>query len=162
MRNRLRLGLVIVATLMLCACANSDYFEPTALTDSDNAMVYIYRPAATNPGEKPLVTSYPEVTIDGSSVGMLRYNHYLAIELPPGEHEIIATGLTRDARWDPKDRSYKLKTTAGEEYFMRFRVEFNTDSMSIGTFRGQYQIHLHPVDASEAVYEIRHTNASNE
>ena len=39
---------------------------------------------------------------------------------------------------------------------LRFRVEYDTDHMTIGSFRGQYLIHLHPVDESEAVYEIRH------
>ena len=158
MPNNLIPALAIAATLSLAACANSDYFEASALSNSDNALVYLYRPAATNPGKKPLVTSYPEITVDGKSVGMLKYKEYLTLELPPGEHDIVATGLTRDARWEPEDRRYSLKTEAGESYFMRFRVEFNTDAMSIGTFRGQYQIHLHPVDESEAIYEIRHTN----
>lgn len=158
MHSKLITVIAVVVNLSLTACANSDYFEATSLVNADNAMVYIYRPAATNPGKKPLVTSYPEITVDGKSVGMLKYNKYMAVEVSPGEHDIVATGLTRDARWEPEDRSYSLKTEAGESYFMRFRVEFNTDAMSIGTFRGQYQIHLHPVDESEAVYEIRHTN----
>ena len=149
---------VVIIIAWLTGCANSDYFEATPLADKGNSMVYLYRPAATKPGKKPLVTSYPEILVDGQSKGMLKNNDYLAIELPPGEHEFIATGLTRDARWEPEDRSYKLTTKADESYFMRFRVEFNTDAMTIGSFRGQYLIHLHPVDESEAVYEIRHTN----
>lgn len=149
--------------LLICglgACANSDYFEKTPLANKENAMVYIYRPGASNPGKKPLITSYPEILVDDNSAGMLKYNHYLTLELPPGEHEIVATGLTRDARWKPEDRRYKLRTEAGQSYFMRFRVEYNTDNMSIGSFRDNYLIHLHPVDESEAVYEIRHTSPS--
>jgi hypothetical protein len=39
----------------------------------------------------------------------------------------------------------------------------NTAKMSLGTFRGQYIISFHPVDETEAIYEIRHTsNASDE
>jgi hypothetical protein len=41
---------------------------------------------------------------------------------------------------------------------MRFRVEFDTAKMSLGTFRGQYIISFHPVDETEAIYEIRHTS----
>lgn len=152
---------VPLLALFIClgGCANSDYFDPTPIATAGNSMVYLYRPAASNPGKKPLVTSYPEILVDGDSMGMLKYNRYLALELPPGEHEFVATGLTPDARWEPEDRSYTLNTKAGERYFMRFRVEYNTDAMTIGSFRGQYLIHLHPVDESEAVYEIRHTSA---
>ena len=147
--------IVALLPFFTLACANSSYFEHTALADTGNAMVYIYRPGGSNPGKKPLVTSYPEILIDGTSAGMLKYKKYLAVELPPGQHEFVATGLTRDARWEPKDRSYTLTVEPGQSYFMRLRVEFNTESMTIGSFRGQYLIHLHPVDESDAVYEIR-------
>ena len=162
MRHSLIAGLFLALSCGLTACANSDYFESTALQDNANAMVYLYRPAATGPGKKPLVTSYPEITVNGKSMGMLRYKQYMTLELPPGQHKIVATGLTKDSRWEPEDRSYTLKTEAGKKYFMRFRVEFNTDSMSMGTFRGQYLIHLHPVDESEALYEIRHTSKAGD
>jgi len=36
------------------ACTNSDYVEKTAFEKSENAMVYIYRPTATNPAKKLL------------------------------------------------------------------------------------------------------------
>jgi len=152
--------LLLQALSALAGCANNDYFEPTALVDLSNSMVYVYRPAASNPGKKPLITSYPEILVDGQTAGLLKYKEYLAIELPPGRHEIVATGLTRDARWEPEDSSYKLLTEAGKSYFMRFRVEYNTAEMSLGTFRGQYLIHLHPVDEGEAVYQIRENKNS--
>ena len=153
---------VILAILTaLAGCANSDYFEPTPLAEAGNSMVYVYRPAAKNPGKKPLTLSYPEVLVDGDSAGFLKYKEYLPVELTPGEHEFRVTGLTREARWEPKDRKYKLRTEAGESYFLRFGVEFDVDRMSLGTFRGQYIITFYPVDPEDAVYEIRHTdNAS--
>jgi len=153
--------LALLLPQLLGACANSDYFEPTPLADSRNAMVYLYRPAATNPGKKPLRTSYPEVMVDGQSRGFLKYNQYLPLELAPGKRQFVLTGLTRDARWEPEDRTYTLKLEAGETYFMRFRVEFDVDNMSLGTFTGQYLIYLHPVDREEAIYEIRHTAKGN-
>jgi hypothetical protein len=157
------LSLLIVSLLLasLAGCSNADYFEPTPLADTGHAMVYIYRPAAGNPGKKPLRLSYPEVMVDGHSQGMLKYNSYLALELEPGRRDFVVTGLTRDSKWEPKDRSYTLELKPGESYFMRFGVEFDTAKMSLGTFKGQYIISLHPVDRSEAVYEIRHTDKSS-
>ena len=60
----LLLGLTAVG-----GCVSSSYFEPTPIAKAGNAMVYIYRPEATNPGKKPLTLSYPEVMMDGQSVG---------------------------------------------------------------------------------------------
>ena len=130
----------------IAGCANTSYFEPTPLADANNAMVYIYRPGGSNPGKKPLTTSYPEILVDDESVGMLKNKQYLAVELSPGNREFVATGLTRDARWEPKDRRYSLKLEAGESYFLRPGVEFDTSTMTIGSFRGRYIINLHHID----------------
>ncbi len=148
---------VAAGMLALAGCANSDYFEAQGPKAEGNAVVYVYRPAASNPGKKPLTTSYPEITVDGKGAGLLKYNKHLRLELPAGKHEFVATGLTRDARWEPKDRNFTLNLEAGETYYLRLRVEFNTDKMSIGTFKGQYIIHLNPIAPGEAVYQIRHT-----
>lgn len=154
----IRLALLSALTLIgLSGCANSSYFEPTPIATAGNAMVYVYRPAATNPGKKPLRLSYPEVMVDGNSAGFLKYNDYLALELAPGKREFLVTGLTRDAKWEPRDRSYTLDVKPGESYFMRFRVEFDTAKMSLDSFKGQYIISFHPVNEGDAVYEIRHT-----
>ena len=72
-------------------------------------------------------------------------------------HEFVATGLTPNARWEPEDRRYGLTLEPGDVKYLRFRVEFNTDKMSIGTFRGQYIINLHAIAESEAIYQIRET-----
>lgn len=140
----------------------ADFFDPTPLSDPDKAMVYVYRPAASNPGKKPLRFKYPEVMIDGASAGFLKYNQYLAVEVAPGKREFVVTGLTRDAKWEPRDRKYSLTVEPGQSYFMRFQVAFDVARMSLGTFSGQYIITLHPVDESDAVYEIRHTKKSSE
>ena len=153
---------LLPALLALAGCPNKSYFEPTPISQQGKAMVYVYRPAASNPGKKPLRLSYPEVLVDGTSRGFLRYNQYLALEMEPGEREFLVTGLTRDARWEPKDRRYTLRVSPGESYFMRFGVEFDVARMSLGTFTGQYIITFHPVDRSEAVYEIRHTEKAGE
>ena len=151
---------IFIAMLSLTGCPNTSYFEPSPISQTGKAMVYVYRPEATNPGKKPLRLSYPEVMVDGQSAGFLKYNDYLALEVEPGKRELVVTGLTRDAKWEPKDRSYTLDVAAGNSYFMRFMVEFDTAKMSLGTFSGQYIITFYPVDEVDAQYEIRHTSRS--
>ena len=153
--------LCLPALVALSGCQNKAYFEQSARTNPDNAIVYVYRPKATNPWKKPLRTSYPEILVDGQGKGFLKYNQYLALELPQGKHKFVATGLTRDARWEPKDVDYTVNLEAGKTYYLRLRVEFNVDKMSLGSFTGQYLIHLHQVDESEALYHIRDASASS-
>ncbi len=160
MRLYLRL-LLLLTPVITGSAAAADYFEPTPIATPGMAMVYVYRPAASNPGKKPLRFKYPEVLVDGQSVGFLRYKQYLAVEVDPGKREFLVTGLTKGANWEPRDRKYTLSVEAGESYFMRFRVEFDTARMSLGSFTGQYLIHLHPVDRTDAVYEIRHTKKAS-
>ena len=155
-----RLVTVAIVTLLVSACGNTAYFaagEPAA----DKALVYIYRPAASNPGKKPLRTSYPAILVDGKQVGFLKYNQHISVEVAPGTREFVATGLVPEARWKPKDRRYPLSVAAGEVYYLRLRVEFDTDHMTIGNFQDQYLIHLHLIDPSDAVYQIRETSAAN-
>ena len=153
---------LIVLVLLLGGCGNTAYFEPGQPTASNTALVYFSRPAATNPGKKPLRTSYPEILVDEKKVGFLKYNEHFSVELEPGSHEFVATGLTPDARWKPEDRRYSLTVAPGEIYYMRLRVEFNTDHMTIGNFRDQYLIHLHLVDTGDAVYQIRETSRAHQ
>lgn len=161
--HRLYRAFTFCLLLVLGACVSSSYFEATAIDTPGNAMLYIYRPAASNPGKKPLTLSYPEVMINGDSVGFLKYKEYLALEVEPGQKELRMTGLTREAKWKPRDVNYKLTVEAGESYFMRFGVEFDVDKMTLGSFRGQYIITFHPIAESDAVYEIRDTsNASKD
>jgi hypothetical protein len=151
--------LILVAGLALAGCPNSAYFEPTPISGTGKAMVYVYRPAATTPGPaRPLFLSYPEIKVDGNSVGFVKYNTYFAVEVKPGVREFLATGLTPDARWEPKDMKYKLKTEAGKSYYLRLRVEFDVEKMSLGSFTNQYIINFGQVNSTDAVYEIRHTD----
>lgn len=150
--------LSIIVMLYLSGCASSNYFEPTPITEPGMAMVYIYRPAATNPGKKPLTRSYPEVMVDGVSSGFLKYQQYLAVEVSPGQREFLVTGLTKGAKWGPRDLNYTLNAEAGQSYFLRYRVKFDMNKMSIGSFKGQYIINLGPVAETDAVYEISDTS----
>jgi hypothetical protein len=146
---------MLLVLLTLGACSGTPHFVDHSLSDPAKALVYVYRPKASNPGKKPMRYSYPDIQVDGESVGVLRYNEYLVTELEPGPREFLATGLSAAADWNQKEVRYTRHLEAGKSYYLRLRVEYNTDNMTVGSFRGQYFIHLHAVDYSEAVYEIR-------
>lgn len=139
---------------------NNPVFKPTPLYSSRDAMLYLYRPEASTPGvTKPLRFSYPEVLVDGKSVGIIEYNRYLSVELSPGEHTLRLTGLTEKAKnWEARDINRTINVTSGESKFMRFKVEFDLNQMNIFQPTPQYKIFLTPVDEGDAIYEIRHTS----
>jgi hypothetical protein len=151
-----RYGFLLLVVL-LAACASPGHFTPTPISTQGNSMVYLYRPAASNPGAKPLYLSYPEVMIDGNSHGLLQYDHYLAIELAPGRHQFRLTGLTENARWEPKDVTHTIDLKPGEVAFLKFRVEYNTAEMGLLDMGPKYIISLNQLPESTAVYEIRDT-----
>lgn len=150
--------LACVALLLLAGCANP-VFRPEQPAVSGNAMLYLYRPAASTPGvAKPLRLSYPEVFIDGRSVGTIAYNRYLPLELKPGQHRIRLTGLTENAKgWEPRDIEREITVLPGRNHFLRLRVEYNLHEMNLGQPKAQYIILLTPVAEEDAQYEIRHT-----
>jgi hypothetical protein len=158
--NNLRACLASCLLLIMAGCQGSSYFEATPTAAPDNARVYIYRPAATNPGAKPLRFSYPEVMIDGASKGLLKYKEYLELEIAAGKREFVVTGLTPNAKWKPRDVSYTLTVEPGKTYYMRLRIEYDLDRVVLRNPDTKYLIHLHPVAAKDAVYEIRDTAAS--
>ena len=47
--------------------------------------------------------------------------------------------------------------TPGDSTFRRFKIEFDLDNMNLFQPKSQYRIFLTPVDANDAIYEIRYT-----
>jgi hypothetical protein len=148
---------LVVLTLALLAAVsgNASVFEPTLGADDAHAVVYLYRPAAQQPGlAKPLRRAYPEVLLDGEPVGTLPYNRYLSFRVTPGNHTVRVTGLSRAAKgWELRDLEQKISAEAGQTLFLRLKVEFNTQEMNIGQPKASYRYWLGPVDANDAVYE---------
>ena len=153
------LGLLLGLTATISGCGSNTVFKPTPIHTASGAMLYIYRPEAHTPGlAKPLRFSYPEVFVDGKSVGVIAYNRYLAVELAAGTHQIRLTGLTERAKsCEIRDINRKITLQAGESSFLRFRVEYDLSRMNLGQPRAQYSIFLTPVREDDAVYEIRKT-----
>jgi hypothetical protein len=154
-----------ILILMLSACAQTvGHFTPTVAINPYNTVFYIYRPVATSPGlMKPLKYDYPDVLIDGKSIGVLKYDEYLVAELTPGPHNITVTGLTTASKgWAERDMERVIPASKNKQVFMKLRVEYDLDNMVLGQPGARYIINLMPVDGENAKYEIRETTpASN-
>lgn len=156
-----RLPALFAALFLLAGCAGPGYFEAIPPSSADQAVLYLYRPQADNPGRQPLRLSYPDVLVDEQSVGTLPFNSYRRIELPAGRHAIRITGLTRQAKWEPRDIQQNFSLAPGEIKYMKLDVRFNLSEMTLGSLGPSYLIHLRPMLADDAVYEIRETQPLN-
>lgn len=149
-----------ILILMMSACTQTvGHFTPTVAANPENTVLYIYRPAATNPGlMKPLKFDYPDILIDGKSIGALKYDQYLVTELTPGPHTITVTGLTTTAKgWADRDIEQAIPMNQGKQAFMKLQVEYDIDDMNLVQPGAKYIINLMPVDGENAKYEIRNT-----
>ncbi len=154
-------GLLI---LLLGACAQTvGHFTPTVASNPDNGVFYIYRPAATSPGlMKPLKFDYPDILVDGQSIGVLKYDQYLVTELPPGAHKVTVTGLTTaSSGWAERDIEQTIQVSRGEPVFLKLRVEYDIEKMPLGEMSAKYLIDLLPISEEDARYEIRNTTAAS-
>ncbi len=146
--------------LLLSACAATvGHFTPAVASNPNDTVFYIYRPAATSPGlMKPLKYDYPDVLIDGKSIGVLKYDEYLVTELAPGAHTITITGLTSAATgWADRDIQQEIPQGQNKQVFMKLNVEYDLNEMNLGQLGAKYIIRLNPVEAENAIYEIRDT-----
>jgi hypothetical protein len=153
-----------IVLFMLSACTQTvGHFSPIVATNPNNTVFYIYRPAASSPGlMKPLKYDYPDVLIDGKSIGVLKYSEYLVTELTPGAHTITITGLTTaSSGWADRDINQVIPAGQDKQVFMKLQVEYDVDEMNLGQPGAKYIIQLMPVDAENAQYEIRNTSPAS-
>lgn len=150
-----------LALILLSGCTGPGYFEAIPPSSTERSVIYLYRPAADNPGRQPLRFSYPDVLIDEQSVGTLHFNAYRRIELEPGRHNLRITGLTRQAKWEPRDIKQQFSVAPGEVKYLKLDVRFNLSEMNLGSMGPSYLIHVRPMRAEDAVYEIRNTEPQN-
>ncbi|MGY4533189.1 hypothetical protein ACVW0Y_002319 [Pseudomonas sp. TE3786] len=151
--------LLLGSVFLFAGCSSSPgYFEPQQ-PDKDRSLVYLYRPKADNPGMQPLRLSYPDVQIDGQSVGQLKFNSHFAADLSPGKHKVRITGLSKAADWEPKDIEQSFSVQPGEVKYLKLDVRYNLNEMNLGQPKASYLIYLTPMRGEDAVYEIRNTDA---
>lgn len=143
---------------LLSACSGPGYFEPIQPLYGNDSVLYIYRPKADNIGMQPLRLSYPDLILNGDSIGVLNLNHYRSVRLEAGEHTLKATGLTKKARWKPKDKDLTFKIEPGEIKYIKLNVRYDMSKMNLGQPGAKHLIHLTPMAADTAIYEIRETS----
>ncbi len=153
-------NLALSVLLTLTGCSSPGYFEPQ-LPSNDYSMLYLYRPKADNPGMQPLRMSYPDIQIDGRSVGQLKFNTHMGVGLPPGKHQIRVTGLSKKADWEPRDIEQNFTISPGETKYLKLDVQFNLREMNLGQPTPNYLIFLTPMRSEDAVYQIRDTSPLN-
>lgn len=99
----------VVLALALAAC-NSTGHNYSASTPGEPANVVIYRP-----GQPPTQAgAYYRLFVNGSEVGKLENDRYIALHLPQGEHVIKAN--------DPARTELNLQVQAGKTYWLRGEV----------------------------------------
>ncbi|MDA1073153.1 MAG: hypothetical protein O3A63_00135 [Proteobacteria bacterium] len=152
------LRLILIVALACMGACQTPMFTYEPVSNPDNGMLYIYRPKASNPGAQPLRAKYPAMLIDGVSKGGLKFNSYLAIELPQGAHKILATGLTPGSNWSEPDREVNVNIARGKNQFVKLSVQFDLQQMQVFNPGNKYIIRLAPVAENTAVYEIRETS----
>lgn len=150
--------IILSFILLLSGCSGPGYFEPIEPEAGAQAVLYIYRPKADNPGVQPLRFYYPDLLINGESIGVLHFNRYRMVRLDAGEYTLKATGLTEIAKWAPKDRDLAFKLEPGEVRFIKLNIRFNETTVSVGEPKDKHLIFLTPMDAQAARYEIRDTS----
>ena len=144
---------------LLSACSSKPgYFEAVAPSTPERAVLYLFRPEASNPGMQPLRFAYPDILIDGKSVGMLKFDSHFYVDLAAGSHQVRVTGLTQGADWEPRDIQQTISLEPGEVKYLKLDVGYQLDEMVLGESGAKYRINLIPVSAEQAVYEIRTTS----
>jgi len=89
------------------------YYRPES-PDADQAVVYIYRKVV----QKPEITGYPEIFVNGERKFRLLLGGYGVVKLPPGQYEILARGSFW-TDWPHPDLTRRIEVKAGEEYYVR-------------------------------------------
>ena len=100
MRRKLHCWLVF---LLLVGCAGPGYFEAVPPSSAEKSVVYLYRPEADNPGRQPLRFPTRMCWLMSRALVFWEFNSYRRIELQPGRHSLRITGLSRQAKWEPRD-----------------------------------------------------------
>lgn len=154
------ISVMLGVLLVLSSCSSPGHFEPQS-PGKNESLLYLYRPEADNPGMQPLRLSYPDIQLDGHSIGQLKFNTHFAVGLSPGTHSIRVTGLSEKADWEPRDIHLEFTVRPGEVKYLKLDVQFALNEMAIGDSSAKYSIYLSPVQPQEALYEIRNTNPAH-
>jgi len=132
---------------------NSDVVEPV----DGEATLIVYRTKIKGILIQPMRRSYPDLILDGSSVGVLKYKKHRIIPIKAGKHHLKVTGLTDKAKWDQRDKELAFNINPGETKYLKINIQYDIDEMNKLTTMNKRAVYITPVDADDAVYEVRDT-----
>ncbi|MCZ6856048.1 MAG: DUF2846 domain-containing protein [Gammaproteobacteria bacterium] len=134
-------------------------FEPYIRSDTENALVYVYWPPQS---WREKADEYPELRLNGVSVGVLKYRTYLVLEVPPGRHNFLLTGDSEYADWEDEDISLTLPLKPGETEYLRFLVKFNQTENRLGQGKMKYVIQFLPISTERALVDLAELHAASD
>lgn len=132
---------------------NSDAVEPV----DGEATLIVYRTKIKGILVQPMRRSYPDLILDGSSVGVLKYKKHKIIPIKAGKHRLKVTGLTDKAKWDQRDKELAFNVKPGETKYLKINIQYDIDEMNKLTTYNKRAVYITPVDTDDAVYEVRDT-----
>ncbi|MEH6468443.1 MAG: DUF2846 domain-containing protein [Porticoccus sp.] len=121
---------------------------------SNTSVIYLYRP---NTGHKGKALEYPEVFIDGLSLGVMKVRGYMMKEVPAGKHEIRITGATNKADWSFREIKRTINVKSESKNYFRLMVRFDMDSNELLGLMMEHLVFLTPVEPDEAIREMKGT-----
>lgn len=153
MSNYLKnIGFILAIGLILGACqSNQTPYAATAVKQPGNGKIYVYWPKQTwreKSGQRP------EIRLDDVPVGLLRYRHYIELELGAGTYDLALTGESESAKWDGPELSFPARVRAGENLFVRLHVKYDQQSNNLLGVRMKYAIHFLPRAPEQALLEM--------
>lgn len=152
----------LVCTLAGCGAGQSakgESYTAPALQDESKALIVIYRPAQSwraNAG------AYPEVFLDGNSMGVIRYQGYLTAEVSPSSRKLLFTGLSPAAHdWEFKDRTLPLRLKPGKTHYYEVIVIYDEKSNVLGRPGMDFTLQIIPSSEKTARYQLPDLKRSN-
>lgn len=148
---------LFISVLLLASCsAAGPKFQEYALANTNNAIVYIYRPTKT-----VNCCVAPNVYINQAPKAGLKNGGYLAYELPPGNHEITVG----DGSYGFTAETVNLTLTSGDVIYLKWVIGSLSqfDILAIGSVavgRSARDYHLLQYPAEKAQVEIKELNFS--
>ena len=143
---------LLSALLALGACQSTpEPFRPQPLTDSVNALVYVYWP-----GQRWREKSgqAPEIQLDGVPVGLLKYKTYIPLEITPGNHEFRATGDSEYSDWKGRDEVVVIPIKADDITYVRLLVKYDQTKNTWQNPGMSHVVQLLPAPEAKALAEL--------
>jgi len=138
--NSFKLVLILCSSVLLTGCgAHGPAFSPVELTQSDKALVYIYRPAAFEGGANTF-----RIRVNDNHVTDLSNGGYYAYMADPGELSFkikktfnffdvnFALGLPY-AIWEKEKERLKFNVEAGKTYYIKYKADPESFGCNIAT-----------------------------